>query len=238
MEATQSTKFAANPSWRTQTMEIGRERSPLIVIDDFMLDAQQLVEHAAAAPYIALGNMYPGVRAPAPAAYTQELLREVAPIIERTLGAPPEDALELCAFSLVTTAPSQLKPLQRLPHFDGPESRRFAFIHYLCAPSFGGTSFYRHVATGFERITVERLRISRSTSPGAAKSAAGARISAWAQRKLRTHPFRGGSIQPTDHLQRQRAAFRGYRRGCAAHGRRPGGQTHDQRLRSPHSMSR
>jgi hypothetical protein len=30
-------------------------------------------------------------------------------------------------------------------------------VHYLCGPEHGGTSFYRHRETGFERISAERL---------------------------------------------------------------------------------
>ena len=41
--------------------------------------------------------------------------------------------------------------------FDGAETTRFAFIHYLCPPSCGGTSFYRHRATGFECVSPPRL---------------------------------------------------------------------------------
>lgn len=60
------------------------------------------------------------------------------------------------AFSIVTTRPAELTPIQRLPHFDGLEPERIALLHYLGGPEQGGTAFYRHRRTGFETITTAR----------------------------------------------------------------------------------
>jgi hypothetical protein len=154
--------FEANATRRSSSVAIGAERSPILCIDDFSAEPGPLVDQAARAHYIDVGPVYPGVRAPAPAEYVRTLLTTIAPEVERVFGAPPEDELELCAFSMVTTPSSTLKPAQRIPHFDGPEPRRFAFLHYLCAPHFGGTSFYRHRSTGFESVTPERMMIYRA----------------------------------------------------------------------------
>ena len=59
-------------------------------------------------------------------------------------------------FSLVTLKPEQLQPLQRLPHMDNRGPWYFASVHYLNAGDHGGTGFFRHRPTGFERITNER----------------------------------------------------------------------------------
>jgi hypothetical protein len=61
------------------------------------------------------------------------------------------------SFSLVTTPPDELSPLQCLPHIDCPEFNSFAIIHYLSHHQNSGTAFYRHVSTGFETITYDRL---------------------------------------------------------------------------------
>jgi hypothetical protein len=72
--------------------------------------------------------------------------------------APEQKAqLSLCAFSLTNTAPEKLRPIQSVPHIDTQDPLQFAMVHYLCAESFGGTSFYRHRTTGHESITQERL---------------------------------------------------------------------------------
>jgi hypothetical protein len=157
MDNTSSELYAPNPSRGTQVLAIGREQSPLLCIDDFLANADALMARTRDATFIELGSLYPGVRAAAPAGYAQALLAAVTPTMQRAFGSGPADDLELCAFSLVTTEPSKLKLSQRIPHFDGPEVRRFAFIHYLCDARFGGTSFYRHRATGFECIDPPRL---------------------------------------------------------------------------------
>jgi hypothetical protein len=45
---------------------------------------------------------------------------------------------------------------QRTPHIDTVYPLQFALLHYLCDPDFGGTSFYRHRATGFETLDEDR----------------------------------------------------------------------------------
>jgi len=40
-----------------------------------------------------------------------------------------------------------------VPHIDIAEADRFAILHYLCDPPFGGTAFYRQDATALEQIT-------------------------------------------------------------------------------------
>jgi hypothetical protein len=151
------TTLAANPQRRTAVFEVGRERSPLLCIDDFAANPETLVARAVDADFIDAGPVYPGVRAPAPRDYLDVLVAAISADVTRAFGAPPRDEFELCAFSMVTTPAEALRPVQRIPHFDGPESGRIAFLHYLCDASQGGTSFFRHAATGFEAITPARL---------------------------------------------------------------------------------
>jgi hypothetical protein len=157
------TLFRANPSFSVHTTFVGHERAPLICINDCFADPAALITLATEAVFIDVGSRYPGVRAPAPQGYVDALLAATAPLIEQVFGAPPASDLELCAFSMVTTAPARLRAIQRIPHFDGPDSGRIAFIHYLCAPYQGGTSFYRHRATGLAVITPDRVEEYRET---------------------------------------------------------------------------
>lgn len=149
--------FDVNPARRVSSLRVGREALPVIVIDSFSVDPASLISYATEAVFIDVGSVYPGVRAPAPQGYVEAMVTAVAPVIEQTFGAPPEVELEVCAFSMVTTAPAKLRAIQRIPHFDGPGPERIAFLHYLCASFQGGTSFYRHRATGLE--TVSRARV-------------------------------------------------------------------------------
>lgn len=141
---------------------VGTEKAPVVCIDDFAADPAGLVALAVGAAFIDAGSIYPGVRAPAPASYVENLLAATASIVEDVFGAPLALDLELCAFSMVTKPPAALRTIQRIPHFDGPDEDRIAFLHYLCAPAHGGTSFYRHRATGLAIVTSERVEEYRA----------------------------------------------------------------------------
>lgn len=146
----------AAASW--QSYWVGQEQTPLVVIDGLFADADWLCQQAAQGHYQAdAANFYPGVRAAAPLAY-QQFLPQLLPIVQQVF-APKAQHIEVLAsaFSLACTPPSALKPIQMLPHFDTVHASQLAMVHYLCDESFGGTAFYRHQASGFERINAERL---------------------------------------------------------------------------------
>lgn len=146
-----------NPHRIVTHLSIGAERLPLVCIDALFLDAAHLIELARSAMFVDVGSNYPGVRAPAPAQYVKALLDAANGPIAEAFGAPMSPDLEMCAFSMITTPPEKLQARQRNPHFDGPETDRIAFIHYLCAPAQGGTSLYRHRSTGLAEITPANL---------------------------------------------------------------------------------
>jgi hypothetical protein len=60
-------------------------------------------------------------------------------------------------FGLTTLPPAQMVLRQALPHTDTARLNAYAIVHYLGQNAFGGTAFYRHRATGFERITPLRV---------------------------------------------------------------------------------
>lgn len=158
-----SRDVAVNAECRVSVQRVGRANAPLLCFDGLLRDPDSLIALATQATFIDVGSIYPGVRAPAPEAYVSALLQAVGPAIEAHFGALPEPELDLCAFSMVTAAPRQLTPLQCIPHFDGPEPRRLAFLHYLCGWEQGGTAFYRHRATGLEAITPEVVQQYQET---------------------------------------------------------------------------
>jgi hypothetical protein len=151
-------EVAVNASRRLSVHHVGRENSPLLCFDGLLRDPELLIDLAAQATFIEVGSGYPGVRAPAPGSYVSAILAAVGPAIAENFGAMPEPELDLCAFSMVTARPENLTTLQRIPHFDGPEMRRIAFLHYLCGWEQGGTAFYRHRKTGLEVITPEAMQ--------------------------------------------------------------------------------
>jgi len=135
----------------------GRERRPLIAIDDFWPDPDALREDAASLRMTAIGPHYPGVRAEVPPRLAETMRRRIAPLLAEHFGLDPAPAVSEAYYSLVTTAPADLAPIQRLPHFDGVESRRIAVLLFLGHGEQGGTAFYRQRATEFESVDTGRL---------------------------------------------------------------------------------
>jgi hypothetical protein len=135
---------------------IGRERQPVIVIDGFVPDPGHLRRAAEALRYDVMGRHYPGLRAEVSPGDVEAYLAPVRDIIARVFGYPGDLEIISAGYSIVTTRPADLTPIQRIPHFDGWEPERIALLHYLDGAEKGGTAFYRHRSTGFETISADR----------------------------------------------------------------------------------
>lgn len=133
-------------------VHIGNSRQPVLVIDGFVSDPEALAGEAAALTFAPMGAHYPGVRAAVPTRSVVNFVKPVAALIAQTFGVSPDLGLIEAMYSLVTAAPADLRPIQRLPHFDGCEPERLALLHYLGGCKDGGTAFYRHRATGLEFV--------------------------------------------------------------------------------------
>lgn len=139
-----------------QIRYLGSENTPVVVIDDFPFPGEVLQRIAAEQASFDPDSQtfYPGIRAPLPAEYGRGVIRLLEPLI-RDLYQVPSDHGCRCTrqlFSLVTTPESELEVLQRVPHLDSRWPYCFAIMHYLNPGDFGGTGFFRHRPTGFERI--------------------------------------------------------------------------------------
>jgi hypothetical protein len=155
--------FEARPDPRVEVLTVGTEATPVLVLDGLLTGGAALVDHAAEvatlAPVKAGANFYPGVRAPAPGAYVQALVRVLRPHMARVFGAPDGGRAHVTSsLSMATTSASEATIVQRLPHIDTAEPNQLAILHYLCGPQHGGTAFYRHRATGLEIIDPERSK--------------------------------------------------------------------------------
>lgn len=137
----------------------GREPVHVVVIDDYLEDPDAMVDIAKhGPPFAPNGPFYPGIRAPVPTQAFQTLLGPLADILPRYFGYAGRAGLRECNFSLVTTPPDRLAPIQRLPHFDSLEYGRVAALLYLCRGDHqGGTAFYRQRSTGFETVDAGRF---------------------------------------------------------------------------------
>lgn len=152
-----SAVWSLNPDIRY----VGHEKTPLVVIDDPPFGAESLRNIARHQAQFNPDDQtfYPGLRSVMPAEYGREVIRLLEPLI-RDLYQVPSAYVCRCTrqlYSLVTTPESDLQVLQRVPHFDTRWPFYFAIMHYLNPGDFGGTGFFRHKPTGFERMTDERF---------------------------------------------------------------------------------
>lgn len=138
---------------------LGKERSPVLVVDNFLQAPEQLIEYCISnSQFNAADAFYPGVRSPAPDLYVQILHQYLHEIIYSTFSLKESMVRTVQSdFSMVVTSPPQLKVTQCVPHFDSLNAYELAAVHYLCGPEFGGTSLYRHRSTGYETVNQSRF---------------------------------------------------------------------------------
>jgi hypothetical protein len=144
---------------RPELRRFGENHSPVVVIDDFSGDAEAVAALAEALgpfPDVREGY-YPGLRRVIAAedvdadAYVVRTCRAASQFIAGAFGLGGFNLVE-ASFSMVTAAPSELQAPQRSPHFDSPDQRYLALLHYLRVPAGSGTAFYRQRSTGIERV--------------------------------------------------------------------------------------
>jgi hypothetical protein len=152
-------KLKLHPQFRHEVVRIGNDRAPVLVVDNFLSDPELLREYAFKLGVYTPGSAnYPGLRSVVPEIYVHALrlflLGMISPVFELENN---QLVRAFSGFSLVTTTPEELNPIQRLPHFDSPDRKQIALLHYVCPPGKGGTAFYRHRSTGFEYVDETRL---------------------------------------------------------------------------------
>jgi hypothetical protein len=162
MHAVQFVLFAGmsevlNPARLMRVETIGHERQPLVVIDDCLMNPEGWRAIAADERYAPIGPYYPGVRAHVARGAAAALRAALVPVVKDAFALDPVPPLVDCFYSIVTTPPATLAPIQRLPHIDGLESNRLAILIYLSGESQGGTAFFRQRSTGYETIDSERF---------------------------------------------------------------------------------
>ncbi len=147
-----------------QVVKVGEEETPIVVIDNFVQSPDALIDDAVAmVPFPSVReNYYPGLRRQITPAdtnsfdYVQAVCRGIVPVIHSTYGVESFEILD-ASYSLVTTPPQHLQPLQSIPHFDFQDDESYAILHYLSKNPGGGTGFYRHIRSGFETLSPERI---------------------------------------------------------------------------------
>lgn len=156
-------EFQVNTAASPEIITVGRENTKVVVIDNFSVDLTALRRFACerAAFGVDGKTSYPGVRATLPTDYIEAVVAAIRPLLYTTYEVPAESSVhtELAYYSLLTNKASDLSVLQRLPHFDTNKKHYYAVLQYLNEGPFGGTGFFRHRPTSFERVSQDRREI-------------------------------------------------------------------------------
>ena len=147
--------FEQNLSKSTQS-SIGAERTNIIQVSDFFKTPELVVEAASSHRYAHINPHYPGIRASVEPALLAGLCEAVSSLVAAEAGTERRPWEGQAWYSIVTHPKERLAPIQRLPHFDGFDEDQLAVMIYLNRTPHGGTGFYRHLSTGFERVTEAR----------------------------------------------------------------------------------
>jgi hypothetical protein len=150
--------FAFNPSAGISSARVGKYAIAVTVADNVLLRPQRLAEFGLGQRFVADdSNLYPGVRARLPAEFSRPFHTWLTRTLHRT--GVLEESCHICTdasfFSIVNKSRADLLPLQRIPHYDSTDPRVFAAVIYLFDRAASGTSFYRHRATGYEKINAD-----------------------------------------------------------------------------------
>jgi hypothetical protein len=137
---------------------IGREKRPVLVVENFLESADALIDMAAnSGNFVEPENLYPGKLLTVPRSFLELLLQNLGTLVCDTFDVQPKNfRIVRSNFSMVLTPPHTLISAQTKPHIDTVSGAAIASIFYLCGLDKGGTSFYRHSATGFESIDESR----------------------------------------------------------------------------------
>ncbi len=150
-----------NPGIVNAVMKVGAEKTPIIVIDDFILDSNNVVEYVSNCVNFDTEKhtYYPGVRAKIDDEYANFMVGMLGKRLVRPFAIPDNfrPVYDSGYYSLVATPPDKLLPQQCRPHSDTSRPHYLAIMHYLGSGYHGGTGFFRHKKTGFEKIVANRI---------------------------------------------------------------------------------
>jgi hypothetical protein len=127
----------------------------LVTIGDFLVSPENAIDCAVLQEFAKITPQYPGVRAPLDPAVCAAWLAALTPHLDTWFGPALRGWSMQAWYSLVTTPPHALAPIQRLPHVDGTDPAQVAMMLYLHRTGHGGTAFFRHRSTGLESLTAD-----------------------------------------------------------------------------------
>lgn len=153
-----SRALTAPPGWAIDTgnaiiSQFSEQDHQLVTLEGLLAEPEEAIAQAFLQEFARITPQYPGVRAPLDPAVCGYLLEALAPLLDQWFAQEPTRWEMQAWYSIVTTPPAALAPIQRLPHVDGTDPRQIALMLYLHRTGHGGTAFFRHRSTGLESLT-------------------------------------------------------------------------------------
>lgn len=144
---------------RASLAHFSTQSHAIVTVPGFLEYPENAIAEAVLQDFAKITPQYPGVRAALGPAVCAAWLAMLGPKLDAWFGAQRDGAPQgwtmQAWYSLVTTPPADLLPIQRLPHVDGTEAAQVAMMLYLHRTDHGGTAFFRHLSTGLEALTAE-----------------------------------------------------------------------------------
>src|ERR1700739_306416 len=131
--------FAFNDDAQVRLARIGRRGIAVTMMDNVLHDPEGVAALGFAQSYAAdRSNLYPGLRAPMPGSFSATFRAWLTRILQRNGVLEGGQAIyhDVSFFSVVTTASTDLLPIQCIPHYDSTDPNLFAAVIYLCDTRF------------------------------------------------------------------------------------------------------
>ena len=155
-----SNALQLHPQINNLVLKVGDEKTPVIIIDNFLGNIEDFFNSVCAHTDFDAEKQtyYPGLRARIGEDYCRLVINTLGKHLFKVFSVPEDHRLVLdgAYYSLVATPPEQLLPGQCRPHCDTTLPHYLAIMQYLSPSEHGGTGFFKHKQTGFERVTAER----------------------------------------------------------------------------------
>ena len=135
----------------------------LVTISSFLKYPEAAISDASLQKFARITPQYPGIRASLSDSASKKLAEQLSPSLSDAFGMQQGTWSIMAWYSLVTSPPAELLPIQRLPHVDGTDPNQIAMMLYLHKTDHGGTAFFRHKSTGLEALTHETYPRYRDT---------------------------------------------------------------------------
>jgi hypothetical protein len=154
------TNAATEPNWTIRTnhpsiRHFSSKNHKIIEFRDFLNEPDCARNEAILQNFAQITPQYPGVRAALDSAVCEAWLTALSPLLADQFGPRDAQWSMRAWFSLVTTPPGELLPIQCFPHVDGTDPRQIAMMLYLHESPHGGTAFFRHHSSGLTALTAE-----------------------------------------------------------------------------------